>query len=45
MAEIEEIILDDPRLSGTWGSVVYRLILVAKDKKAKGNYKFNVEVL
>jgi len=40
--EIEEIILDDPRLSGTWGSVVYRLILVAKDKKAKGNYKFSI---
>ncbi len=42
MPEIEEIILDDPRLFRTWGNVVYRLILVAKEKKRTGDYKFSI---
>ncbi len=40
--EIEEIILDDPRLFRTWGNVVYRLMLVAKEKKRTGDYKFSI---
>lgn len=40
--EVEEIKLDDPRLSNVWGDKVYRLILTAKNSNTKDFYKFNI---
>lgn len=40
--EVEEVKLDDPRLSNVWGDKIYRLILTSKNNNTKDFYKFNI---
>lgn len=40
---IEEIKLDDSRLSSVWGPALYRISLEAKKIKDKGTYKFQIK--
>lgn len=39
-AEVEEITLDDPKLSGVWGSSIRRIVLTDKEIRKKGIYRF-----
>lgn len=45
VAEMETIVLDDPRLSTVWGKEIYRLSLHAKQKSMKGNYEYSIRKL
>ena len=40
--QIEEIVLDDPRLSNVWGKSIFRLSFTANDKALKGEYQLNI---
>ena len=42
-ASIEEIKLDDKRLSGVWGDRIYRLVLTANKQGLKGAYQFRIK--
>lgn len=43
--KMENIKLDDPRLSNVWGTEIYRLSLTAKKIEAKGTYTFTITKL
>ena len=40
--ELEDIELDDPRLTKVWGDKIYRLILIPKESSIKGKYKYKI---
>ena len=40
--QIEEIVLDDSRLSNVWGKSIFRLSLTANEKALKGEYRLNI---
>ncbi|HCO67099.1 MAG TPA: heparinase, partial [Dysgonomonas sp.] len=40
---LEEIRLDDKRLSNVWGDKIYRIILKAKKLQAKGKYNIIIK--
>lgn len=42
-ASLEKVILTDPRLSNVWGSEIYRITLIDKNLRSKGNYEFIVK--
>lgn len=42
-AVVDEVVLDDVRLSNVWGPKVYRLRLQAKNKTTKGKYSFQIK--
>lgn len=44
-AGIETVKLTDPRLSGVWGSQIYRLSLTAKALTQNGNYSYTIKPL
>lgn len=39
---VEPFVLDDPKLSATWGEKIYRLILTAKDISLTGTYTYTI---
>jgi len=41
-AEVEEHPVDDPRLSGTWGPVIYRIVLTARRPAREGSARLEI---
>jgi len=42
--QIEEILLDDNRLSNVWGKSIYRLSFIAKEKILKSEYQMSISL-
>ena len=40
--EVDEVLLEDPKLSNVWGSKIYRIVLTDNKIRKTGNYRFSI---